>query len=148
MAVEPILVHRHIGLGCRPKGVDTLLSHQSGLCVRCVVWEAFKLHARMVLSACINRHKATSKLAIQQSEERLSSLEQVLLTDPSAVNASLVRLQSRLTDQLHDLLINCSFLVNGAFLSTADKHENCSPLWPTSIIDPRLWFSFNQSLGP
>lgn len=65
------------------------------------VREALGLHAHMILSARINRHKASSKLVLQQAEEHLSSLEQVFLTDPSTSNASLVHLQPRLTNQLH-----------------------------------------------
>lgn len=65
------------------------------------IWESFKQHARMILSSRINRHKASYKIVLQQAEECPSTLEQVFITDPSAANASLVRLQSRLTDQLY-----------------------------------------------
>lgn len=60
-----------------------------------------KLHARMSLSSHINMHKAFSKLVLQQAGEHQKSLEQVFLTDASAASASLVRMQTRLTDQLH-----------------------------------------------
>lgn len=53
------------------------------------------------LSSRINRHNASSKIVLQEAEERMSSLEQIFFTDPSAANASFVTLQSRLTDQLH-----------------------------------------------
>lgn len=38
------------------------------------VWEAFKMHARMILSTRINRHKATSKHLLGQAEEHLDTL--------------------------------------------------------------------------
>lgn len=65
------------------------------------VWDAFKLHARMILSTHINRHKATSKVLLRQSEDHLHMLEQTFQSDPTAANATLVRAQSRLTEQLH-----------------------------------------------
>lgn len=65
------------------------------------IWEAFKMHARMILSMRINRHKATSKQLLCQAEDRLNTLEQAFQNDPTAANASLVHMQSRLTNQLH-----------------------------------------------
>ncbi|PIO29737.1 hypothetical protein AB205_0131390 [Aquarana catesbeiana] len=66
-----------------------------------IIWETFKLHAGMILSMRINRHKASSKLLLRQVEEKLHTLERDFQTDPTPANASLVCMQARLTDQLH-----------------------------------------------
>lgn len=55
----------------------------------------------MILSLHINRHKASSKLVLLQAEEQQRTLAQVFLTDPTAANVSLVRMQTTLIDQLH-----------------------------------------------
>lgn len=57
-------------------------------------WEAFKMHARMILSTRINRHKVASKQLISQAEEHLHTLEQNFQNSPTAANASLVHQQS------------------------------------------------------
>lgn len=62
-------------------------------------WEAFKMHACMVLSTRITRHKAISKHLIWQAEEHLQTLEQAFQNNPSAANASHVHKQSKLTNQ-------------------------------------------------
>lgn len=49
----------------------------------------------------VNRHKATSKALLRQAEDHLGTLEQTFQSDPTAANATLMRVQSRLTEQLH-----------------------------------------------
>lgn len=79
---------------------DHYFSTNDGTALTGSTWEAFKMHARMILSTRINRHKATSKQLISQAEEHLHTLEQNQ-NSPTAANASLVHKQSRLTNQLH-----------------------------------------------
>lgn len=101
METKPFLAYHYVGPGEYPARMGSLFSYQPGSASLGVVWESFKLHVRIILSARINSQKASSKLVLQQAEERLSSLEQVFLAYPSAANASLVSLQSRLPDQVH-----------------------------------------------
>lgn len=66
-----------------------------------LIWEAFKLHFRSTLSRHINRLKASSKLLLQRASDRLVFVTNEFLSDPTPINASTPKLQTRIVDQLH-----------------------------------------------
>lgn len=65
-----------------------------------MIWEAFKLHVRTILSSRINRLKASSKLVIQQASEKLDLITSGFQADPTQDKATELKLQTRLLDQL------------------------------------------------
>lgn len=96
------------------------------------VWEAFKIHDYVILSMHINRHKATSKLLLHGAEARQNTLEQVFQTDPTAANTSLLRMQTRLTDQLHfEKAKQGIFFSKQRIFEHGERAGNFSPTWHT-----------------
>lgn len=65
-----------------------------------MVWESFKLHARMILTSRINRFKADSIAVLDGPLSDLSTSEQLYVADPSSARADHLRLQNRVIDQL------------------------------------------------
>lgn len=65
-----------------------------------MVWEAFKLHVRTILSSRINRLKASSKARLKQVSEQLDIDTREFSLDPTLAKASLLKLQTRVLDQL------------------------------------------------
>lgn len=66
-----------------------------------MVWEAFKLHARSILSRRINRLKASSTLLLRQASEKLVSIMNEFALKPTPSNVLTLKLQTRIVDQLH-----------------------------------------------
>lgn len=66
-----------------------------------VVWEAFKKHARMILTNRINNLKRGSESAIIKAEESLRDAEKTFLEAPTADRADNLKLCSRVLTQLH-----------------------------------------------
>lgn len=64
------------------------------------IWESFKLHARMQLTSRINRIKSDSTGALDKAVTELSLTEQTYVNDPSPINASTLKLQTRVVTQL------------------------------------------------
>ena len=78
----------------------TYFSENDGSASPDIVWEAFKLHARMTLTSCINRLKANSSAALDGAMQGLSSSEQGYVANPSPAGAAQLRLQTRVVNQL------------------------------------------------
>lgn len=65
-----------------------------------IVLETFKKHARMTLTAHINKLKHTSEAAITAANESLLSAEKAFTEDPTPDKVNNLKLCSRATDQL------------------------------------------------
>lgn len=65
-----------------------------------IVWETFKIHARATLITRINKIKANSSDIYERAETEFSRIEHIYQNDPSQANASHLKLQSRIMNQL------------------------------------------------
>lgn len=65
-----------------------------------MVWESFKLHARMSLVSCINRIKVDSADTFDKATAELVLTEQRYVAGPTPEKASALKLQKRVETQL------------------------------------------------
>lgn len=66
-----------------------------------IVWDTFKLHARMTLTTRINKIKRTSAQAIDKATEDLITAGREYLGDPTIEKANAIKLRSRVVDLMH-----------------------------------------------
>lgn len=80
---------------------EQYLAINEGTATPQLVWDAFKIHARMTLTMRINKIKCTSAQAIDKVTEDLITAEREYLGDPTIEKANAIKLRSRIVDLMH-----------------------------------------------